>query len=348
MSFDESFKKGTEAMVQGRWGEAPMLFRNALECLEKRVSESGPGARGKSRDMELVGEVHAKLGYCFRLSGRFEDSRKEYARVKAVAEELHDDHLMSEALMGLGFVAWRADDLRSAEKDFKKAIELSERTHDKYVKGMALMGLGNLDLSVRKLDEGIKAYEEAGPYLEKIPEARTDYARLLHNLAFLWFTKGNNAKALEIFKKGLTISEPLGDVHISGFIHVNMAHLYINMGKLNEAETAIEKGGRLLARSNDRIGLNLVVWAKGLLKFKRGDNEEAIELYRRARRGYEDLGMATQLLYLTVDFVPVFKATGQIKEGQEVLDSLRKHFTEKDIPELKKKVDETERLLRAK
>ncbi len=347
MTFDESFKKGTEAMVQGKWAEAPVLFHNALESLEKRASECGPGTRGKNKDLELEGTVHAKLGYCFRLSGRFEDSRKEYERVRAIAEELKDDRLMSEALMGLGFVAWRVDDHKGARRDFKKAIGLADRTHDKYVKGMALMGIGNLALAVRDLEEGIKVYEEARPNLEKVPEARTDYARLLHNLAFLYFKKGDNEKALDIFKKTLAISEPLGDVHISGFSLVNMSQIYVKMDKLDEAEKAIEKGGRLLARSNDRIGLNLIHWAKGLLKAKKGSNEEALELYRRARRGFEEIGLATQVLYLTMDFIPVFKATGQIKEAHEVLATLRKHFNEKDIPELKQKVEEADRLLSA-
>jgi|GEM_PF-6860965 len=345
MSFDETFKKGTEAMVQGKWGEAPVLLHNALDCLKKRTSEGGPGARSRNKDQELEGEVHAKLGFCFRLSGKFEDSRKEYEHVKVIADELKDDRLMSEALVGLGFVAWRADDHKAARQDFKKAFELATKTHDKYVKGMALMGLGNLALSVRNLEEGIKAYEEGGPLLEEVPEAKTDHARLLHNLAFLYTTKGDNAKALEIFKRGLAISEPLGDVHTSGFIHVNMSHIFISMGRLDEADKSLEKGGRLLARSNDRIGLNLVVWNKGLLKFSRGNSEEAIELYRKARRGYEELGMATQLLYMTIDFIPVFRATGQIKEAREVFTALRKHFNEKGLPEMNKKIDEADKLI---
>jgi len=120
------------------------------------------------------------------------------------------------------------------------------------------------------------------------------------------------------------------------------------MDRFAEAEKAIEKGGRLLARSNDRIGLNLVHWVKGLLISKMGSNEEALELYRRARRGYEDIGMATQVLYLTIDFIPLFKTMGQIKEAREVLAKLRKHFNEKDIPELRKKVEDAEKLLAAK
>jgi tetratricopeptide (TPR) repeat protein len=345
MSFDETFKKGTEAMIQGKWAEAPVLFHSALECLEKRASESGPGAKGKKEDLELKGIVHAKLGYCYRLSGKFEESRKEYERVKALAAELKDDRLTSEALMGLGFVAWRSDDHKGARQDFSKALVLAAKTHDKYVKGMALMGIGNLALAVRDLEEGIKAYEEAGPNLEKVPEAKTDYARLLHNLAFLYFKKGDNEKALELFKKALSISETLGDVHTSGFTLMNMAQLYVKMNKLAEAEKAIEKGGRLLARSNDRIGLNLVHWVKGLLKAKKGSSEEALELYRRARRGYEEIGMATQVLYLTIDFIPVLKSMGQVKEAREVLAMLRKHFTEKDIPALKQKVEDAEKLL---
>jgi tetratricopeptide (TPR) repeat protein len=348
MSFDESFKKGTEAMVQGKWAEAPVLFHNALECLEKRASESGPGARGRGKDLETIGMIHAKLGYCFRLSGKFEDSKKEYEQVKAIAEELKDDRLMSESLMGLGFVAWRADDHKGARQDFGRALVLAAKTHDKYVKGMSLMGIGNLALAIRDLGEGIKAYEEAMPNLEKVQEAKTDYARLLHNLAFLYYKKGDNAKALDLFKKALSISEPLGDVHTSGFTLMNMAQLYVKMDKLSDAEKAIEKGGRLLARSNDRIGLNLVHWVKGLLKAKTGANEEALELYRRACRGYEEIGMATQVLHLTVDFIPVLKTMGQVKEAREVLAKLRVHFTEKDIPALKQKVEEAEKLLAAK
>ena len=217
---------------------------------------------------------------------------------------------------------------------------------DKYLRGMAKMGIGNLALVVRALNEGVKTYEEARADLENVSEARTDYARLLHNLAFLYFKKGDNAKALELYKKALSVSEPIGDVHISGFTHENMAMMFISMGNLAEAEVSIEKGGRLLARSNDRIGLNLVVWVKGLLKAKKGKLEEAMELYRKAKRGFEDLGMHVQVLNMTDDYAPALKEAGRKKEALNTLAELKVAFAQKDIPELVRRVEEVEELIR--
>jgi tetratricopeptide (TPR) repeat protein len=346
MTFEDIFMKGKDAMAQGKFVEACLNFNRAIELLERKAVDAGPGSKARQKDLALEGSIRARLGHCHRLSGKFEESRKEFERVRVLAEELRDDRLRGEAQVGFGYVAWRSDDHKGARQHFNKAIELANKVHDKYLRGMAKMGIGNLALVVRALNEGVKTYEEARSDLENVPEARTDHARLLHNLAFLYYKKGDNAKALELYKKTLSISDSIGDVHTSGFTYENMAMMFVSMGKLAEAEESIERGGRLLARSNDRIGLNLVVWVRGLLKAKNGTLEEALELYRKAKRGFEDLGMNVQVLNMTDDYVPVFKETGRRKEALDALMELRRLFTKQDLPELVRRVEEVERLLR--
>jgi len=346
MTFEDAFNSGKDAMAQGKFVEACSNFHKAIELLERKATEAGPGSKARQKDQALEGAIRARLGHCHRLSGKFEDSRKEFERVRIIAEELRDDRLRAEAQVGFGYVAWRGDDHKGARQHFNKAIELANKVHDKVLRGMAKMGLGNLALVVRALNEGVKTYEEARSDLEHVREARTDFARLLHNLAFLYYKKGDNAKALELYKKALSVSDSIGDVHISGFTHENMAMMFISMGKLAEAEDSIEKGGRLLARSNDKIGLNLVVWAKGLLKAKKGKPEESMELFRKARRGFEDLGMHVQILNMTEDYVPVLKEAGRKKEALDTLAELKVAFAKKEIPELVRRVEEVEKLLR--
>jgi len=346
MTFEDTFMKGKDAMAQGKFVDACLNFNKAIELLERKAVDAGPGSKARQKDLALEGSIRARLGHCHRLSGKFEESRKEFERVRVLAEELRDDRLRGEAQVGFGYVAWRSDDHKGARQHFNMAIELANKVHDKYLRGMAKMGIGNLALVVRALNEGVKTYEEARSDLENVPEARTDHARLLHNLAFLYYKKGDNAKALELYKKTLSISDSIGEVHTSGFTYENMAMMFVSMGKLAEAEESIEKGGRLLARSNDRIGLNLVVWVRGLLKAKNGTLEEALELYRKAKRGFEDLGMQVQVLNMTDDYVPVFKETGRKKEALDTLAELRTAFAKMDIPELVERVEEVERLLR--
>jgi tetratricopeptide (TPR) repeat protein len=346
MTFEDTFMKGKDAMAQGKFVDACLNFNKAIELLERKAVDAGPGSKARQKDLALEGSIRARLGHCHRLSGKFEESRKEFERVRVLAEELRDDRLRGEAQVGFGYVAWRSDDHKGARQHFNMAIELANKVHDKYLRGMAKMGIGNLALVVRALNEGVKTYEEARSDLENVPEARTDHARLLHNLAFLYYKKGDNAKALELYKKTLSISDSIGEVHTSGFTYENMAMMFVSMGKLAEAEESIEKGGRLLARSNDRIGLNLVVWVRGLLKAKNGTLEEALELYRKAKRGFEDLGMHVQVLNMTDDYVPVFKETGRKKEALDTLAELRTAFAKMDIPELVERVEEVERLLR--
>jgi tetratricopeptide (TPR) repeat protein len=343
MPHQDAVKKGKEDMAQGKWTDACSKLNKALEILDKRSAEAGPSSRARQKDRTTEGLVRAMLGNCLRMTGRFDEARKEFQKVRSIAEEAKDDHLMAEALMGLGFVAWRGDDHKGARRDFKKAIELADRSHDKYVKGMALMGLGNLDLVVRNLDEGVKVYEEARSYLESVPEARMDFARLLHNLAFLYYKKGERTKARELYKKALSISDSIGDVHISGFIHSNMAQMLVDEDKLAEAEVSLEKAGRLLARSNDRIGLNLIGWVRGLIKFKQDGPEEALKQFRKTKRGFEELGMAAQILNMMEDFIPVFKAAQHEKEALDIIAELREHFIKKDMPQMRARVDELER-----
>lgn len=346
LTFEESFKKGKDDMVQGKYVDACSHFHKALECLVRKAAEAGPGAKASKKDLALEGTVRARLGHCNRLTGKFKESRMEFERAMAIAEEVKDDRLMAEANVGLGYIAWRGDDHTGARRHFSKAIELANRVHDKYLKGMAQMGLGNLFLVLRELDEGVKAYEEARSNLENVKEARTDYARLLHNLGFLYYKKGNTAKALELYKTTLSISDSIGDIHISGFTYENMALMYVSLDRMAEAEECIEKGGRLLARSNDRIGLNLVLWVRGLVKAKKGSPQDALELYRKAKRAFDEMGMATQVLHMTTDYIPVFKAADRRKEALDVLAELRKAFTKTGLTDILKRVDEAEKQLK--
>jgi len=345
MTYEKAFNQAKEALAQGKYADASMLLHRALDKLEKAAEDGGPGSK-KQRFRASEGAIRARLGHCLRLTGKFGEARKEFECVKAIAQELEDDGLMAEALMGLGFVAWRSDEHREARALFNDAIMLANKKHYRAVKGMALMGLGNLDLVCRKLNEGVKVYEQACPILAALPEARTDYARLLHNLAFLYYKNGDSDKAVETFKRSLEISDSLGDVHISGYVLTNMALMHLLSDKVAEGEKELEKAGRLLARSNDRIGLNFVTWVQGILKYKKGDLDGAMAHYRKARRGFEELGMAAQILNMTIDYVPAIKAAGQNKEVLDVLGKLKAFYVEKDYPEMASRVDEAIKMVK--
>lgn len=344
---DDFLESGHQAFLQGKWVDASAAFRDALR-LKGVAGKGAPTSAERLRAQVITSQVRVKLGHCLRMMGRIDEAKEEFEQVKAFAEEMDNQHLLGEALLGLGFVNWRTGEHDKGKELFKKVIEMGDKTHDSVLKGRAFTGLGSIALVLRRLDEGVEAYETALKLLRGADEAKQDLGRLTHNLAFLLLKQGELEKSEKMFKRALKLSDDLGDVHTAGFAYANLAHLHVISGRLEEAEDHLERAGRLLARTNDKIGLNLVVWVRGLLRFKQGDVEGAIVEYRKARKGYEEMGLRTQVFHMTMDYVPVFKAAGMKKEIIETLDKINASIQEKGFSDLMEKLLEKEKMVKGK
>jgi tetratricopeptide (TPR) repeat protein len=167
----------------------------------------------------------------------------------------------------------------------------------------------------------------------------------MHNQAFVIFKLGKHEDGERAFKRCIEYAEAQGDLSTSGFAHSNLAHIYLEMGNIEKSEEELAKAGHLIARTNDRYGLNLIRWVKGLIFAQKGDLEEAINHYKSAMKHYDDMNLPGQKLHITVDYIPVFLKAGRREELIRLVKGLRVEFKKNGFDHLLMRVKEAEKEL---
>jgi tetratricopeptide (TPR) repeat protein len=343
---EDALHQAEEAFSQGKWIDASTILGLALDRIETvDIKGNGPGSLTdhQRKVLDVEGRMRVCLGHSLRRMGRFEKGREQFERAKVLAELLQDDRLMADILLGLGFFAWGRGGYSQGKALFWEAIERADRVGATEIKGRAYMGLGNIALVTRRLEEGAAAFKKALEYLEEVDGVEIEMARVMHNQAFVVFKLGKVKEAEEAFKRCISFSEVQGDLSTSGFAHANLAHLYIETDRLPEAERALEKAGHLIARTDDKYGLHLIMWVKGLLRAKKGDLTTALDIFRKVMKGYDEMNLPGQKLHITIDYVPVFLKAGRREELVDIITALKKEYREKNITYLLERLEKEEK-----
>ncbi len=150
--------------------------------------------------------------------------------------------------------------LDEAMVHLRLALEIDKRSSN--ISAQAYNILGNVWVDMGKIDESFEEYRSA-------ESVDPNFAPLYVNRGWVYFKKGEYEKAKKDLKKALSLED-------SFKAHKNLALLYIEMGRYDEAEHHID-----VALSKREADADL--WNnRGVVFLKRGNWEEAEKFFRKA------------------------------------------------------------------
>lgn len=191
--------------------------------------------------------AHGYIAFSLTRRSDFEQAEKEYARSIAMYEALKDTCLAAGVMYNLGLNYQARQQQEKALEIFLKVLRMEERCPQKRVRSVRLYAVGTVYAYMDRYDKALPYYEEA----IRLDSAARDTMRLAKELVAIGNAYAANKElnaALRAYDQAARYSAAVGDSLNLGYIHYNMADLYLMQGDTLRGVERAERSFVLLTR----------------------------------------------------------------------------------------------------
>jgi tetratricopeptide (TPR) repeat protein len=236
----------------------------------------------------LRAEILRKRARCYRRQRDYEAAREDLERALELSEGLDDPRAVAHVYFQASLTAERQGQWVLARKYAEQAKAEFEELAERATVGKVLNNLGGLNFLLGKPEQAIEQLNESFKMLlEHGSEAEA--ARAVSSLAQVHLRTGQVEPAEEQARQALTL---LGDrvdvIDEIGNAQLVLGRSLLEQGRLDEAEKAFDEAERSFDQLSS-LSHRASAWiAKGDLAARRGQDQVAAQLYRRAAEALQD------------------------------------------------------------
>ena len=225
---------------------------------------------------------------CYRRQRDFEAAREDVERALELAEALDDPRTVARVYFQASLVAERQGQWVLARKYAEQAKSQFEEIADRATVGKLLNNLGAFNFMLGKPEEAVDHLKESFRILLDYG-SEADAARAVSSLAQVHLRTGHPEPAEEQARQALKL---LGDrvdvVDEIGNAQLVLGRSLLEQGRLDEAEEAFGAAERSFDQLSS-VSHRASAWiARGDLAARRGQDQVAAQLYRRAAEALQD------------------------------------------------------------
>jgi tetratricopeptide (TPR) repeat protein len=236
----------------------------------------------------LRAEILRRRSRCFRRQRDYEAAREDLERALELSEGLDDARAVARVYFQASLVADRQGHWVLARRYAEQAKAQFEELADRATVGRLLNNLGAFNFLLGKPEEAIEQLNESFKVLLEYGSG-TDAARAVSSLAQVRLRTGEVERAEEEARQALKL---LGDrvdvIDEIGNAELVLGRALLEQGRLEEAEKAFDAAEENFDQL-DSISHRASAWiAKGDLAARRGQDQVAAQLYRRAAEALQD------------------------------------------------------------
>jgi tetratricopeptide (TPR) repeat protein len=236
----------------------------------------------------LRAEILGFRSRCYRRHRDYEAAREDLERALELSEGLEDARAVARVYFQASLVAERQGQWVLARKYAEQAKAQYEEIADRATVGRVLNNLGGLNFLLGKPEEAIEQLNESFKVLLEYG-SEADAARAVSSLAQVHLRTGKVEPAEVQARQALKL---LGDrvdvIDEIGNAQLVLGRALLEQGRLDEAAEAFDAAERSFEQLSS-ISHRASAWiAKGDLAARRGQDQVAAQLYRRAAEALQD------------------------------------------------------------
>ena len=236
----------------------------------------------------LRADILARRARCYRRQRDYEAAREDLERALELSEGLGRPPLVARVYFQASLVAERQGQWVLARKYAEQAKAQYEEIADRAIVGRLLNNLGGLNFLLGKPDKAIEQLNESFKVLLEYG-SEADAARAVSSLAQVHLRTGQIEPAEEHARQALKL---LGDrvdvIDEIGNARLVLGRSLLEQGRLDEAAEAFDAAEQSFDQLSS-ISHRASAWiAKGDLAARRGQDQMAAQLYRRAAEALQD------------------------------------------------------------
>ncbi|MES2108687.1 MAG: ATP-binding protein [Bacteroidota bacterium] len=203
-----------------------------------------------ARMMALLG-----LGYAVYAGNKPDSAIFYYDKAYAIAKRINNKFGL------MRYYACYGDILSAQSKNYEainmafKAVALAESTANDHLKGAAYNNLAGAYTDVSDIEKAYAYYLKAIAAYERLDDKK-HLAAVYANVLGIFFSVGHSPeKALEYGLKAIAISRELDNKFVLAEALVNTSTVYVNLGKLNKAQTLLTEARAISEKYNDKTSI---------------------------------------------------------------------------------------------
>jgi tetratricopeptide (TPR) repeat protein len=236
----------------------------------------------------LRAEILGFRSRCYRRHRDYEAAREDLERALELSEGLEDARAVARVYFQASLVAERQGQWVLARKYAEQAKAQYEEIADRATVGRVLNNLGGLNFLLGKPEDAIEQLNESFKVLLEYG-SEADAARAVSSLAQVHLRTGKVEPAEVQARQALKL---LGDrvdvIDEIGNAQLVLGRALLEQGRLDEAAEAFDAAERSFEQLSS-ISHRASAWiAKGDLAARRGQDQVAAQLYRRAAEALQD------------------------------------------------------------
>ncbi len=285
-------------------------------------------------------QARTLLGNALRRMGRTAEAEKELRKALEIATAEGKASTRRDLMLSMGKIHFRKGDLDLANDFLKDAHDSAKDAKDELVQGKALIDMGNVQIMLGNYDVAEVRFQDGVKLIEKFG-TKAEHMRGLHNLAYVYFYKGNLQKAKAVLLQCVELCSG-AEPGICIYVFSDLAHTYINLGELDKAQEVLKRAEEKIDKTDDKLGRLNLRWVQGLLMGARGDINGALTVYEEVVPAIEDVGAQANVVEVILDYIPLLVMGGKTKEAQEALAQAKTIVEERSLGHFRKRIADAE------
>jgi len=271
------------AQESGRLDEIQGLIASdreaALEQLDDFLAGDLDGSNAALSDRATALQLRTQL---LRDRRKYDAARRDAESSLEIAQRLERPILASGAVRLLGTVDAEAGDFVAALEHFQEAFDLLEGTDADDERARTTIAMGMVNLFAENNEQAVEHFERAGEIAERAGDVPQQITALANLAVALSETRGPEA-SLQVHREALRLAEEVGDLSEQGLHRINICARLVTLGRLDEAEPECRTGLDQLEGSGADRHIAGGRMTLGRLLLERGDPEQALTWFERAR-----------------------------------------------------------------
>jgi tetratricopeptide (TPR) repeat protein/Cdc6-like AAA superfamily ATPase len=305
-------------MMAGRIAESKFAFDEmmkyydiAREVLEKKEDNF--------ETFEKLIEISKKVAYISQIRGTWEEATFYYNYLKDIAKKIDDNHYLSEAERGLGYMQWRSAEYPKALEFYKSALEYANMVEDKHSIGILYIDMGNVYNDTGNPEKAIEYYNKSIGILNGF-EDYGEIARAYNNLGDIAMKTELWSDAVDYFNKCGENGKKADRHDLMGWALFNMGEANAKRKRLEEAGDQLEKAMELLEPINDLIGMSAIYKNYGIIFRYRKDWDNAVDNFEKGIQLVKGLNIPYNLAEYLVEYGKMYQDKGNIEKAEELFN----------------------------
>ncbi|MEO9853907.1 MAG: tetratricopeptide repeat protein [Reichenbachiella sp.] len=191
-----------------------------------------------------------RIGRVYRVLGVFEIGLKYHLECLNISQEIGDSSLIADSFLRIGWCFMDVKNYDNAHKYFTLAQELSMKLNDKKRLSDIYNAFGAYYRQTGDYDKAISFHKKN--FAQRQSEKEIPFAITMHNLARVYFDRGQFQEALDLVNRSIALKKELGSKSRVGISLNLLSEIYSAKG---ESNLAIEEANNAFVIA-DEIGSN--------------------------------------------------------------------------------------------